>query len=228
MVVNGAGHPLILDRGISPRSASAFPPPSQTAVLDVQAAGTPPAYTGVSSHPIPTVTEPLSMLLRADGSLVIGDGAAQSSAAPADLIAVDTGTWTATSLLGAVHPDENPLVAPVGIVEADAQHLWVLDAGLRPYVPSLSTPFTTVIARQAAIYEVDLSAALPVITQVSELGVGVYPRGMVGDGRGTLYVCDSGLPAIPGYSAPARGDRARSSCRWWSTSRATRPGASSA
>ena len=202
IVVGRAGHPLILDRGTNPRSASAFSQPSRTAVLDVQVAGTPPAYTGVTSHAIGMVTEPLSMLLRADGSLVIGDGAAQGSAAPADLIAVDTGTWTATSLLGTVPQGKNPLVAPVGIVEADAQHLWVLDAGLRPYVPSPSTPFTTVIARPAAIYEVDLSATpVPVVTQVSELGVGVYPRGMVGDGRGTLYACDSGLPAITGYSA---------------------------
>jgi phage tail-like protein len=201
MVVNGAGHPLILDRGASVRSTSAFPPPSQTAVVDVQVTGTPPAYAGVSRHALAAVTEPLSMLLRADGSLVIGDGAAQGSAAPADLVAVDTATWATTSLLGGLPPDANPLVAPVGIVEADAEHLWVLDAGLRPYVPSGSTPFTAVIARQAALYGVDLSVTPPVVTQVSELGAGVYPRAMAGDGRGTLYACDSGLPDITGYSS---------------------------
>lgn len=201
MVVNGAGHPLILDRGASVRSTSAFPPPSQTAVVDVQVAGSPLAYTGVSRHAIGMITEPLSMLLRADGSLVIGDGAAQGSAAPADLVAVDTTTWTGTSLLGGLPAGANPLVAPVGIVEADAKHLWVLDAGLRPYVPSGTTPFTAVIAQQGAIYSVDLSVTPPVVTQVSESGAVVYPRAMAGDGQGTLYACDSGLPDITGYSS---------------------------
>jgi len=29
----------------------------------------------------------------------------------------------------------------------------------------------------------------------------VYPRAMIGDGAGTLYVCDSGLPDYPGYNS---------------------------
>jgi phage tail-like protein len=194
MVVDGAGHPLILDRG------AGLSAPSQTAILDVQVNGTPPAYTGTNRNALPAIVEPLSMLLRADGSLIVGDGALQGSAAPADLFAVDTATWTATSLLSGMAATTNPLVSPVGIVEADTRHLWVLDAGLRPYVPSGVTPFTAVIAQQAAIYSVDLSVVPPVITRVSELGAGVYSRAMVGDGQGTLYICDSGLPDLAGYS----------------------------
>jgi len=195
MVVDGTGHPLILDRGAGLSAAS------QTVLVDVQLAGTPPAYTGIAPQPLPAIVEPLSMLLRADGSLIIGDGALQGSSAPADLFAVDPATWTATSLLSGLAANANPLVAPVGIVEADAEHLWVLDAGLRPYVPSGPTPFISLIAQQAAIYSVDLSVAPPVITPVSEPGAGVYPRAMVGDGQGTLYLCDSGLPDLPGYSS---------------------------
>jgi phage tail-like protein len=195
MAVDGTGHPLILDRGAGLSAAS------QTVIVDVQLAGTPPAYTGTDPHPLPAIAEPLSLLLRADGSLIVGDGALQGSAAPADLFAVDPATWTATSLLSGLAANANPLVAPVGIVEADAEHLWVLDAGLRPYVPSGPTPFVSLIAQQAAIYSVDLSVAPPVITPVSQPGAGVYPRAMVGDGQGTLYLCDSGLPDLPGYSA---------------------------
>jgi hypothetical protein len=193
--VSATGAPLILDRG------AAISAPSATAVVEVQIAGAPPAYTGNVVHSLPAISEPLSMVRRADGALIVCDGANQLSAAPADLWSVNTATWTATSLLGSVAAGSNPLVAPVGVVEVDAQHLLVVDAGLRPYVPSGTTPFTVLIAQQAAIYRIDLSVAPPVITRVSELGAGTYPRAMVGDGKGTLYVCDSGLPDLLGYSA---------------------------
>jgi phage tail-like protein len=194
MVVSAAGHPLILDRGAAPDVASA------TAIVDVQVSGT-PAYTGTKPHAFGAIVEPLSMLLRASGSLVVGDAANQDSAAPADLFSIDTATWTATSLLGSVPPGSNPLVAPTGIVEVDSKHLMVLDAGLRPYRPSSTSPFNSIIARQAGIYSVDLSAAPPAISLVTELKAFVYPRAMAGDGNGTLYVCDSGLPDLPGYKS---------------------------
>jgi phage tail-like protein len=194
MVVNGAGHPLILDRGALPTAASA------TAIVDVEiAAG--PTYNGTLRHAFASISEPISLLQRGDGSLLVGDAGSQNSAAPADIVAVDPNTWTATSLLGSVPVGSNPLVAPTGIVEVDTQHLMVLDAGLRPFRPSVTAPFTAAIAQQAAIYGVDLSVNPPVIAQASELKALVYPRGMVGDGSGTLYVCDSGLPDLAGYSA---------------------------
>lgn len=197
MVVNGAGHPLILDRG------AAVSQPSATVLVDVEANGSPPTYAGIDAHPLPSVAEPLCLALRADGSLLVGDAAVQVSQAPADIVAVNPTTWTGTSLLAGMAPGTNPLVAPVGIVEQDADHLWVLDAGLRPYVPSTISPFTGVLVQPAAIYSVDLSVTPPAIRLVSEPGVCVYPRGMVGDGNGTLYLCDSGLPDITGYSARA-------------------------
>jgi hypothetical protein len=138
------------------------------------------------------------MLLRADGSLIVGDGGKQSVSGPAELVLIDPATWTETSLLGAMPPGSNPLISPTGIVEVDARHLMVVDAGLRPYVLS---GFTVVVAQQAAIYSVDLSVAPPVIAPVSEFKALVYPRAMVGDGAGTLYVCDSGLPDYPGYNS---------------------------
>lgn len=195
MVVNAAGSPLILDRGALIAS------PSATRVVEAQVNGSPPVYAGAVVHALPAIAEPLCMALRGDGSLVVGDGANQISGAPADLWAVDPVNWTATSLLAGVPAADNPIVAPVGIVETGAQVLMVLDAGLRPYVPSAVAPFTAIIARQAAIWRVDLSTVPPTITQASEFGAGVYPRAMVGDAQGTLYFCDSGLPDLAGYSA---------------------------
>jgi phage tail-like protein len=195
MVVNAAGIPLILDRGAVIAAASA------TAVIEVTMTTAPPTYTGNVRHALAAISEPLSMARRADGSLIIGDGGNQVSAAPADLWSVNTATWAATSLLGGMAAGSNPLVAPVGVVEVDASHLLVLDAGLRPYVPSAASPFTVVIARQAALYQVDLSVAPPVITRASEFGAGTYPRAMVGDSKGTVYICESGLPDLQGYSA---------------------------
>ena len=194
MAVNGTGNPLILDRGAVPGS------PSATAVIEVKIAlvGGVPTYAGTLPNPFGTIVEPLSMLLRADGSLVVGDGGKQSATGPADLVAINTATWTQSSLLGAMPPGSNPLISPTGIVEVDAQHLMVLDAGLRPYVQS---GFTAVVAQQAAIYSVDLSVAPPVIAQISQFKALVYPRAMVGDGEGTLYICDSGLPDYPGYNS---------------------------
>lgn len=194
MCINSAGHPMILDRGAAPGT------PSSTAIIDVQI-GAGPTYSGRVPHAIGTVVEPLSMCLRANGSLVVADAASQTSTNPADLIAIDTGTWTATSLLGTVPAGLNPLVAPTGIVEIDAHHLLVVDAGLRPFIPSPTTPFTALIAQQAGVYLVDHSSAPPVISLAGELKSLVYPRTMVGDGRGTFYVCDSGLPDLPGYQS---------------------------
>ncbi len=195
LTVDGTGHPLILDRGAVVTS------PSVTAIVAVQIAGTPPAYTGTQRHPLPAIVEPLSLLLRADGSIVVGDAADQSAAAPATLYEINPTTWTATNLLAGVAAADNPLVAPTGIVEVDARHLMVLDAGLRPYRPSAASPFTAVVAQQPAVYSVDLSVAPPVIALVTEQRSLVYPRGMVGDADGTLYICDSGLPDLEGYDS---------------------------
>jgi phage tail-like protein len=189
MFVSAAGHPLILDRGATPGN------PSVTAIVDVQiSSGSSPTFTTTVRHAFPGIEEPLSMCLRADGSLIVADAALQTSTNPADLIAINTGSWTATSLLGTVPADQNPLIAPTGIVEIDAEHLLVLDAGLRPFVPSAATPFTPLIAQQAGVYLVDLSATPPVISLAGELKSLVYPRAMIGDGKGTFYICDSGLP----------------------------------
>ncbi len=194
MCVNPAGHPVILDRGATPGT------PSSTTIIDIQI-GPGPTYAGRVPHAFATIAEPLSMCLRANGSLVVADAASQTSANPADLIAIDTATWTPTSLLATVPAGLNPLVAPTGVVEIDAHHLLVVDAGLRPFVPSPTTPFMALIAQQAGVYLVDLSAAPPVISLAGELKSLVYPRTMVGDGNGTFYVCDSGLPDLPGYQS---------------------------
>ncbi len=194
MVVASNGHPLVLDRG------AGFANPSKTAIVDIAVTGG--VYGGPTAHSFAQIVEPLSLALRANGHIIVGDAVNQSSAAAATLYDIDLATSTITNLLAAVKPADNPLVAPTGVVEVDAEHLMVVDAGLRPYRPNLSpTPFTEIIAQQPAIYSVDLSKAPPVIMRLSDQQSLVYPRHMGGASDGTLYVCDSGLPVLAGYNS---------------------------
>ena len=195
MVVDGAGEPVVLDRG------AVVANPSAAAIVQVTISGSPPVYTGTKRNALAAIVEPLSMVLLADGNYIVGDAIDQSTAAPATLYKVDSTTWAQTNLLAAVAPADNPLVAPTGIVEVDPDHLMVLDAGLRPFRPAAGSPFNAIIAQQPAIYSVDLSVAPPAIALVSDQRSMVYPRGMTGDSDGTLYACDSGLPDLAGYNA---------------------------
>lgn len=108
--------------------------------------------------------------------------------------------WVTASLLGAVPAGLNPLVAPTAVIEEDANHLLVLDAGLKPFVPDALTPFNSVIAQQAAVYRVDLSVNPPVIALASELRQLVYPRAAVMAAGKQMHMCDPGLPDVAGFS----------------------------
>ncbi|HEY1867577.1 MAG TPA: phage tail protein, partial [Candidatus Cybelea sp.] len=193
MCVDASGHPLVLDRGALVTHAS------KTAIVDVQVSGG--IYSGTVSHAFAQIVEPLSMTLRTSGTILVGDASYQGSAIPATLWEIDPSTWSITDLLGAVPQANNPLVAPTGVVEVDAHHLLVLDAGLRPYRPDPGSPFTVIVAQQPAIYAVDLSVSPPTITLASDQRALVYPRDMVGESDGTLYICDSGLPDLAGYDS---------------------------
>ncbi|HTV91910.1 MAG TPA: phage tail protein [Verrucomicrobiae bacterium] len=197
MVVDGAGHPLILDRGAGPTQ----PPTANanTTIIDIGISGG--SYTGATPHTFTEVVEPLSIALRASGHVLVGDAGNQNSGDPATIYDIDLTGPTTTNLLAAVATANNPLVAPTGIVEIDAKHIMVVDAGLRPWRPYSASPFTQIIAQQPAVYSVDLSVAPPVITQVSDQQSLVYPRGLVGASNGTLYLCDSGLPQLAGYNS---------------------------
>lgn len=199
MALDLNGDVLVLDRGALPAS------PSKTKIADVHFTGAPPIFSAKTDHLLPGIVEPLSLAVLADGNLVVGDGMDQASPVPADLVLVDRTIpiWGTSSLLGAVPAADNPLVAPVAIVQEDATHLLVVDAGLKPFVPDFASPFNSILARQAAVYRVDLSQAPPAITAVSEARQFAYPRGAVMAGEGRLHVCDPGLPDVTGFSTRA-------------------------
>ena len=151
----------------------------------------------VTDRPLTTVVEPLSLLVRPDGSLVVGDGGPQEPATADDLhgnlIAVDRSTpatWSEKALL----PVDNPLVAPTAVAETGDGALFVLDVGLKPFA-STSDPFVRAVADPAAVHRVDLGAT-PQVTRISEPGSMVFPTGMVRDDD-RLVICDPGLPAPP-------------------------------
>jgi len=151
----------------------------------------------MSDHALATVVEPMSLLVRADGTLVVGDGGSQDPAGPDDLhgnlVAIDRSTapnWTEKALL----PVGNPLVAPTALAETGDGGLFVLDVGLKPFA-STSDPFVRAVAEPAAVHRVGLGST-PQVTRISEAGSMVFPTGMVRDGD-RLVICDPGLPAPP-------------------------------
>ena len=188
MAVDPKGDLLVLDRGDG--GGTANPPKVITVQLDPLK---------VTRTALRTVVEPLSLLAEPDGRLIIGDGREQAPTGPAqfagNLVRVDrsTATWTETTLLGA----DNPLVAPTGLARTGDGRLYVLDAGLKPFDPSTTDPFTCPVADPAGVFSIDVDAAPPTVAQATPAGQFVYPTGLVATGD-RLVACDPGQPAVAG------------------------------
>ncbi|MCX5328342.1 hypothetical protein [Streptomyces sp. NBC_00140] len=190
MAVDLNGDLLVLDRGDGPGTAN---PPKIVTVA--------PNPLTVTRRNLSTVVEPLSLLVRPDGSLVIGDGREQENPGPGqlsgNLVVVDRANraaWTESLLL----PPANPLVAPTGIARARDGSLYVLDVGLKPF-RLFGDPFVRAVCEPAAVYRVDPLAAPPDAVRVSEAGHMVFPTGMVADGD-RLVICDPGQPESAGVT----------------------------
>lgn len=187
MALDTNGDLLVLDRGDGPGTSN--PPKIITVKLNPVT---------VTRKNLTTVLEPLSMVVRPDGKLVIGDGRSQEPTGPAELsgnlVQVDRSStnWVETALL----PAANPLVAPTGLVRA-GDRLHVLDAGLKPFSPPNVDPFLLKVAEPAAVYTVDLGASPVRITPTTEAGDLSFPTGMAASG-GQLVICDPGQPEVAG------------------------------
>lgn len=173
----GKLHLFILDRGAGPdRSA-------KPKILDVDVG----AKT-ITGYAVSGVTEPLSLVVLGNGAIIVGDnGKSKPARTPGNLIRIDRTSWQGSPVLPAEH---NPLVAPTALVAVDTDYLYVLDAGLRPWVPDASNPFLSDVACEAAIYAVSIGGRT--IERVSEAGQLVYPTGMALN-AGTLIVVDPGI-----------------------------------
>lgn len=187
MAVDNNAHLLILDA-------------TQKRIIDVQI-----DPLQVTAHTLTTVITPLSLLVLPDNTLVIGDGRQQKPAPgtgpllppeqlAGNLVRVDrsdAANWQETLLLSPTPLTANPLVAPTALVREDDQHLLVLDAGLKPFAPTLTDPFIVQVAAEASIYRVDLASRT--VVMATESGHFVYPTGMARHAD-TLFVCDPGYP----------------------------------
>ncbi|MFD5270385.1 phage tail protein [Streptomyces sp. NPDC058335] len=190
MAVDGRGDLLVLDRGLQPEEVArpkvfvVRPAPLSVTVKDLD-----PAF----------VREPLSLFVDHDGALVVGDGGDREALPLEDsgggnLVRIVRGEssdaeWTHTRLL----PPQNPLVAPTAVARTDADGLYVLDAGLRPFWPSATEhPFILHTARPAVVVRVETAPeAAGGTLRVTEPGNFVNPTGMTAHG-GHLIICDPG------------------------------------
>ncbi|GAB3258564.1 phage tail protein [Kineosporia babensis] len=180
------GQLLVLDRG------GRHPQMARPSLITV----TPEPLTSTRTA-LPGLTEPLSLIARPDGTLLIGDGGPQEpdpgvpSQLTGNLFTVQRRTtpWTVTAQLPA-DPATNPLVSPTGLAELDGQ-LYVLDAGLKPFEPSPSDPFVCPVAEHAAIYHYSEGT----LTRITEPGQFVFPTGL-GVGQNRLLVADPGRLAV--------------------------------
>jgi phage tail-like protein len=196
------GHLLVLDRGTVPGDPS-NPNPAAPVIIDVQNVQTGPPLI-VTSRALTQVMEPLSLLVQPNGDLIIGDAREQNAATPADLVRVDRSnamSWVESLLLAPMPAGTNPLVAPTAVVEDDADHLFVLDVGLKPLRPPLANPFLRQVAEPAVAYRVNLGPSPPVVTRATETQQLVFPTGMVRSAD-ALYVCDRGEYSDPVLAGP--------------------------
>ena len=180
-------HLLILDRGQTGIA------PAQPRLVDVNLPQLPAAGSitttslNTAGDPLPIV-EPLSLLVEANGDVLIGDAGTQNAATSAQVIRVQrTGpTWPKTALL----PAANPLAMPAALVREDASTLLVLDGGLKPVAPT-GNPFLRKIAKHAAVYRVDQLTTPATVTPATEPKQLVFPTGMAYH-EGVLYIADRG------------------------------------
>ncbi len=198
------GHLLILDRG-----TTIFEHPYETkpAIIDVNVQADPITF---ERHDLPEgeVKEPLSLLVTAEGDLIIGDARQQNELIPATLVRIQRPAWSVQPLLTDLSSQDNPLVAPCALVQMDWAQILVLDIGLRPYLPIFSSDpiYIRLIAESAALYLVDLSNPVaPEITPASESRQLVFPTAMVLH-HGLLSICDKGDYAL-GKDPDGKDDR---------------------
>ncbi|WP_328475131.1 phage tail protein [Actinoplanes sp. NBC_00393] len=146
-----------------------------------------------------SVIEPLSLVVEAGGTLLLGDGGPQEPAGPPEMSGnlrrVDrrTNPWTETRLL----PVTNALVAPTALAQTRDGTRYVLDAGLKPFEISATNPFICPVAEHAAVFTVDLAANPPELTRITGPGELVYPTGMVATAD-RLVISDPGQPPLRG------------------------------
>jgi phage tail-like protein len=183
MAVDSNGDVLILDRG------NTVGDPAIPKIVTVAPAN--PA--APQSRSLTKVVEPLSLLVRADGTLVIGDGQRQDGRAAGNLVIVDRRVpagWTESPVFPASdigNQGQAALVSPSAIVDGADGELFVLDAGLRPFATG-DTVLT--VARPAGVFRVSTDESATLL-RVTENGNLVFPTGMaLQDDR--LVICDPG------------------------------------
>jgi phage tail-like protein len=185
-----SGDLLVLDRGNRP------PEPAAVQVITVR-----PGLTGspaVTRTPLKTVIEPLSIAADPGQILFIGDGADQAPASAdgfaGNVVRVDRSpaTWAESAVL----PPGGPLTSPTAVVRAGDGQLYVLDVGVKPFVPS-DDPFICAVAEDAAIFRIEEGGGHAAAVRITGPAPFVYPTGMAAAGD-QLVICDPGQPEVAG------------------------------
>ncbi len=185
MVLDGAGHFIVLDRGKHPLGS----PPAGPSVPKIVVVSEGPL--AVVTHALPALKEPAALIMDPLGRFIVADAGLQSTTTPADLVRVDPGAgWATTSLLGGMAAGTNPLVFPTGLAWETPGVLIVCDVGLRWWFTA--DPSSRSMAEPPQLYRVDLNQVPPVISQVTSQRELVHPTKLAWDRRHQLLITDRG------------------------------------
>ncbi len=192
MVFDGDGNYVILDRGTHLISD---PPSGVPAVPRIVLVITGAGELRTDLHPLPSISEPTALVREPGGTYVVADAGNQfadtSISEPADLVRVDpSDDWSTRSLLADLPPERNPLVFPTSLALEGPSSLLVADSGLRWGFEGDQSNRS--MAEPAALYRVDLSAAPPTVTRLTNKPGLVHPTSMCMDRAGRVLITDRG------------------------------------
>ncbi len=201
LISDASGAFIVLDRGAHLVGDPPSGPSNQTRIIVITE-----GPLAQSIHALPIIAEATALASDGASRFIVADAQDQSTTTPAELFRIDpAGGWTATPLLAAVAPGDNPLVYPVGIIADSPTSFLICDRGYRNGVV-MADALNRTIANDPKIFQVDIAPAIPTITPVCEDKGLVNPTSMRRDAEGEIIIADLGEV---GKGTPTRNWRAR-------------------
>jgi phage tail-like protein len=185
MAINAAKNYVVLDRGIYSQT---IPAETYCKILVFN-----PATGTIVGAPlaISSVIEPTALAMHPGGDYIVADAGDHLIPGPGgifratNIYRVNSGTGVAASLLAGLPQGPIP-VFPTSLHVEDAEHILILDYGVKPLKGN------TREAEPAKLWRLTIPPAIPSLEEVSRDISFVRPWGMTKDLKGDLMIADSG------------------------------------